>query len=68
MKFIEYLLNSQVQLSILAAQDILGLDNSARMNEPGTVGYPNWQWKLKDFKKMEIKLEELKPLVKKARR
>ena len=27
---------------------LMRLDNSARMNYPGTVGSPNWEWKLKD--------------------
>ena len=31
--------------AIYQVQDILGLDNSARMNEPSTVG-KNWQWRL----------------------
>ena len=36
-------------MTIFALQDVLKLDNSARMNYPGTVGDPNWKWKLKDF-------------------
>ena len=36
-------------MTIFQLQDILKLDNSARMNWPGTVGDPNWTWKLKDF-------------------
>ena len=30
---------------IVPMQDYLGLDNSARMNQPGTVGF-NWRWRL----------------------
>ena len=30
---------------IVPMQDHLGLDNSARMNQPGTVGF-NWRWRL----------------------
>ncbi len=33
---------------IVPAQDILGLDSSARMNVPGTA-LGNWQWRLTDF-------------------
>lgn len=32
---------------IYTMQDLLDLDNSARMNEPSTIGH-NWQWRLKD--------------------
>jgi len=30
---------------IIPIQDHLGLDNNARMNKPGTVGF-NWRWRL----------------------
>ena len=30
---------------IVPMQDYLGLDNTARMNQPGTVGF-NWRWRL----------------------
>ena len=35
-------------MTIFPLQDLMRLDNSARMNYPGTVGSPNWEWKLKD--------------------
>jgi 4-alpha-glucanotransferase len=28
------------------AQDLLGLGHDRRMNTPGTVGEPNWGWRL----------------------
>lgn len=31
---------------MLPAQDVLGLGHESRMNLPGTVGPPNWQWRL----------------------
>lgn len=37
---------SPARLSILQMQDFLGLDNSARMNTPSTLG-GNWQWRLR---------------------
>jgi 4-alpha-glucanotransferase len=37
---------SVADLAIAPMQDILGLDNNARMNIPGTVGNNNWQWHL----------------------
>ena len=37
------------KLSIFPLQDILGLSEKARMNTPGTLGSPNWEYKLKDF-------------------
>ena len=34
---------------VLTVQDILGLDDSARVNVPGTMSNKNWTWKLTDF-------------------
>ena len=36
---------SVANICILPLQDVLGLDNSARMNTPGTVEN-NWSWRL----------------------
>ena len=36
---------SVAQTCIIPAQDWLGLDNTSRMNAPGTVGV-NWSWRL----------------------
>src|SRR5207244_9096652 len=40
-------LASPAAVSILPAQDVLGLDSSARMNVPGTIGPHNWSWRLR---------------------
>ncbi|MEY8715575.1 4-alpha-glucanotransferase [Francisella philomiragia] len=48
-KIIKYLLNCEAEYVILPVQDILALGSHARLNTPGTVGEPNWQWKLVDF-------------------
>jgi 4-alpha-glucanotransferase len=39
-------LGSPAAVAILPAQDVLGLDSSARMNLPGTMGRHNWTWRL----------------------
>ena len=36
---------STADVAIMQMQDILGLDNAARMNLPSTVGQ-NWRWRL----------------------
>ena len=42
--------------AIFQMQDVLGLDNRARMNLPSTIGQ-NWRWRLKkgEFGEKEIK-------------
>ena len=39
-------LSSGARIAILPMQDVLGLGEEARMNNPGTVGHGNWQWRL----------------------
>src|SRR5262249_51436677 len=39
-------LASPAAIAITPAQDVLGLDGSARMNMPGTSGPHNWSWRL----------------------
>lgn len=45
-QFLEYALNKPARLNIIPLTDYLLLDNSVRFNTPGTVGSPNWEWKL----------------------
>ena len=35
---------SPADLTVVQAQDILGLDGKSRMNQPSTVG-KNWRWR-----------------------
>ncbi|MFA5527574.1 MAG: bifunctional glycogen debranching protein GlgX/4-alpha-glucanotransferase, partial [Peptostreptococcales bacterium] len=42
---LENIYNSRASWVIIPLQDILGLDSTARMNNPGTVG-GNWEWRM----------------------
>ena len=44
----EHTWNVPSLMTIFPLQDLLRLDDRARLNWPGTVGSPNWTWKLKD--------------------
>lgn len=50
---INYLLQSKSKLVILSIIDMLHQDR--RINTPGTLGNPNWQYKLKDFSLFDSK-------------
>ncbi len=41
-------MTSVANTSIIQMQDLLGYDNSARMNEPGILGQGNWCWRMRD--------------------
>jgi len=56
---IEAAYKTKANFVIVPLQDILGLDNQARMNYPGTVGGNNWLWRYRKgdiTKEMEEKL------------
>ena len=45
----DYIWNVGSFITIFQLQDLLKLDDRARINSPGTIGEPNWCWKLKDM-------------------
>ncbi|AXH30718.1 MULTISPECIES: 4-alpha-glucanotransferase [Francisella] len=67
-KIIKYLLNCEAEYIILPVQDILELGSGARLNTPGTVGWPNWQWKLVDFSSLKFKTGWLSLQILKSKR
>ena len=48
-KMVRFVYRSNCELAIVPVADILGLDDIARLNTPGTVGSPNWEWRMEDF-------------------
>ena len=44
-------------------QDILELDDKGRINTPGTLGTPNWEWKMNSLEPFEKRVEALRKLV-----
>jgi 4-alpha-glucanotransferase len=60
-KVIRAVLGSVAQMTIIPAQDILGLGSSARMNTPGTI-VGNWKWKLGSLTDLKESGEKLKAL------
>ena len=57
------LLASSAKYVIFPMQDIMGLDNSARMNEPSTVGTSNWSWRMNPKDLEDWKLDRLKEYI-----
>ena len=45
---LQYTRDLPSKMTIFSMQDLLRLNEKATMNRPGTVGSPNWEWKLKD--------------------
>ena len=67
-RMIEYICATAADLAIIPVMDLLGLDDDARLNTPGTVGAPNWMWKMKDYDLLEKKQKWIQRLLRHTRR
>lgn len=54
----QYLMKCKARIAVISVQDILGLDDSSRMNTPGTESKDNWSWKLKDFNDLKERIKD----------
>ena len=54
----QYLLKCKARIAVITVQDILGLDDSSRINLPGTLSSDNWSWKLKDFNDFRERIKD----------
>lgn len=66
-RLLAYTLKSKASYVILPVQDILGLGEEGHMNTPGTVGSPNWEWRMPSFEEIERAMKEFGTLVRKYR-
>lgn len=67
-KFIAFTLDSKANTAIIPMQDFLNYTNRSRMNTPGKVGSPNWEWKLSDFKDFEKRLSMISQMIQDSKR
>lgn len=65
---IRYCLDSNASTVIIPLQDVLGLKKEGRLNTPGTIGSPNWEWKVKNLKEFYSLLPTLGKWIKDSRR
>ena len=57
---IEICKNSSAEIIMIPVQDILGLDDTSRINIPGSESDLNWSWKMNDFISFREKVKILK--------
>ena len=48
-KMVRYVYGTKADLAVIPLADLLGLDDRARLNTPGTLGSPNWEWRLESY-------------------
>ncbi|RDY31621.1 4-alpha-glucanotransferase [Lachnotalea glycerini] len=61
-RFVRLTLDSIAETAILPLQDVINLGDEGRINIPGSLGPPNWEWKLKNFKRFKKEVKILKKL------
>ncbi len=67
-KMLRYVFLSDAAMVIVPLADVLNLGDEARLNTPGTVGSPNWEWRLTDWKGTERKKRFMRELAQISRR
>jgi 4-alpha-glucanotransferase len=67
-RMLHMVLDSQSDYAVIPAMDLLELDDSARLNTPGTVGSPNWEWRLTDLGLLEARRLKLRRMLAHAKR
>lgn len=62
-RLLAYTLACKAEYAIISMPDILGLGAEAHINTPGTVGSPNWEWRMMTFDHAEIELAKCRPAI-----
>ena len=66
--FLRYTLDDLAAHAVLPVQDLLGLGKEGRINTPGTLGSPNWEWRMTDFAGLDAIDEWIRTAVQKSGR
>lgn len=56
-RLLAYTWKSKAEYAIVPMADILGMGKDAHLNTPGTVGSPNWEWRMPDMGQIEKNLK-----------
>lgn len=67
-RMLHYVLHSIADYAIIPLMDLLELDDSARLNTPGTVGSPNWEWQLGSLDELEERRKSIRRMLRYAGR
>ena len=64
--FIQYCLDFECEMSVISVTDIV-LANQ-RINLPGTIGSPNWEYRLENYRSLSARLKKVAEMIKAAGR
>lgn len=66
--FVAYTMDRPADLAIVPTADIMSLGAEARINMPGTVGDPNWCWRLTNLNRLKKQKNFLRKTIEKSGR
>ena len=58
---IDYSLDSNADMVIIPMSDWIHAGSQARLNMPGSVGAPNWMWRMKDLRAFAKRIKQMRP-------
>lgn len=65
--FVQMALDSVAQLVIIPYQDFVDYGEDCRINTPGTLGSPNWEWRIANYTDMDEKMPRIQKAIKKRK-
>lgn len=57
-RLLKYVWKSPAEYAIVPMADLMGLGKEGHINTPGTVGSPNWEWRMPDMNRMKEMLKK----------
>lgn len=57
-RLLAYTWKHKAEYAIIPMADIMGMGEEAHLNTPGTVGSPNWEWRMPDMGSMAAELKK----------
>lgn len=57
-RLLSYTWKSKAEYAVVPMADLLGMGKEGHLNTPGTVGSPNWEWRMPDMEQMNVKLRK----------
>ena len=62
-QMIHYCMDLPAESVIIPVWDLLGEPETSRFNTPGTIGSPNWEWKMSRFTEFNKEMKFMKKII-----
>lgn len=66
-QFLRFALHCDSEIVVIPMADWLGIGPKGTINRPGSIGSPNWEWRLKSIAPFEKKALKIKQMIRQSR-